>query len=154
MARVVPDKILDSLFQPGEKYHLFNKYKNMAKNNIIILILCIIILLVSICFFYLGKKNDSYYAVYLETGELYIGHLSMFPTLVMTDIHYIQKDETNNTLGLQKFADSVFSPEDKIVLNRDNIVWTTKLKEDSEMMKAIRQGITQTINTNQLQTTK
>ncbi|MCK9626633.1 MAG: hypothetical protein M0R23_09305 [Bacteroidales bacterium] len=126
----------------------------MSKNNIIVLILCMIIFLASACFFYLGRTNDSYYAVYLDTGELYIGHLSTFPVLVMTDIHYIQKNETSNTLGLQKFAESVFSPEDKIVLNRDNIVWTTKLKEDSKMMKAIRQGITSITNTNQIQTTK
>jgi hypothetical protein len=153
MVRAVPEKIPDSLFQSGEKYHLFNKYKNMSKNNIIILILCIIILLISICFFCLSRTNNSYYAVYLETGELYIGHLSTFPVLAMTDIHYIQKNETDNTLGLQKFSESVFSPEDRIVLNKNNIVWTTKLKEDSEIMKAIKQGINSTTN-NQSQTTK
>jgi hypothetical protein len=69
----------------------------------------------------------------------------------MTDVYYIQKNETDNSLGLQKFTDSVFAPENQIILIRDNIVWTTKLKEDSQIIKAIKQGIT-TTTTDQIQT--
>jgi len=47
---------------------------------------------------------------------------------------------------LQKFTDSVFAPENQITLVKDNIVWTTKLKEDSQIIKAIKQGITTTTN--------
>ena len=120
----------------------------MPKINII-LILSVIILLISAYFFYLSRTIDSYYAVYLKTGDLYFGHLATFPSLTMTDVYYIQKNETDNTLGLQKFTDSVFAPENQITLSRDNVVWTTKLKEGSRIIKAIEQGIT---TTNQTQT--
>ncbi|MFA5169483.1 MAG: hypothetical protein WC420_01895 [Candidatus Paceibacterota bacterium] len=118
----------------------------MSKNNIFILILSVIILLTSAYFFYLSRTVDSYYAVYLKTGDLYFGHLSTFPSFKMTDVYYIQKNETDNSLGLQKFTDSVFAPENQITLVKDNIVWTTKLKEDSQIIKAIKQGITTTTN--------
>ena len=113
----------------------------MSKTNIFILILSVIILLTSVYLFYLSKSIDSYYAVYLKTGDLYFGHLSTFPSFKMTDVYYIQKNETDNTLGLQKFTDSVFAPENQIILSRDNIVWTTKLREDSQIIKAIEQGL-------------
>jgi len=113
----------------------------MNKNNIIILFLCFIILLTSAYFFYLSRVIDSYYAVYLNTGDLYFGHLTTFPTVIMTDVYYMQRNETDKSVGLQRFTDSVFNPENKITLNRDNIVWTTKLKDDSEVIKAIKQGI-------------
>jgi hypothetical protein len=116
--------------------------KNMPKNNIIILSLCFILISVSICFFYFSKTADSYYAVYLKTGDLYFGHLSTFPSLVMTDVYYMQQNQTDKTVGLQKFADSVFNPENKLTISRDNIVWTTKLKDDSQVIKLIKQGVT------------
>ncbi len=120
----------------------------MSKNNIIILSLCLIILLTSAYFFYLSRTVDSYYAVYLKTGDLYFGHLSTFPMLTLTDVYYIQQNQTDKTLGLQRFTDSVFSPENKINISRDNIVWTTKLKDDSQVIKAIKQGVpTSTTNT-------
>ena len=119
----------------------------MSKNNIIVLSLCLIILLASACFFYFSRTDDSYYAVYLKTGDLYFGHLSSFPMLTMTDVYYIQQNETDKTLGLQRFTDSVFSPENKITISRDNIVWTTKLKDDSQVVKAIKQGVTASTTT-------
>ncbi len=124
----------------------------MSKNNIFILALCIIILLASAYFFYLSRTVDSYYAVYLKTGDLYFGHLRTFPVLTMTDIHYIQQNQTDNTLKVQKFTDSVFAPEDKFTLSRDNIVWIAKLKKDSQVIKVIEQGATTTTTENQTQT--
>ena len=119
----------------------------MSKNNILILTLCIIILLTSAYFFYLSRTIDSYYAVYLKTGDLYFGHLSIFPALTMTDIHYIKQNQTDNSLELQKFTASIFSPEDKFTLSRDNIVWIAKLSNDSQVIKAIKQGVTTTTTT-------
>lgn len=113
----------------------------MSKNNIIFSIICLVILLASAYFFYLSRTVNSYYAVYLKTGDLYFGHLSAFPSLAMTDVHYIQKNGTGDIIELQKFADSVFNPEDKISVNRNNVVWIVKLKESSQVVKAIKQGI-------------
>ncbi|HNY36047.1 MAG TPA: hypothetical protein PLD14_00780 [Candidatus Pacearchaeota archaeon] len=126
----------------------------MSKNNIIFLIFCIIILLISGCFFYLSRTNNSYYAVYLKTGDLYFGHFSIFPSLILTDVYYIQKNTTDNTLGLEKFTNSIFDPENKINISRDNIVWTTKLREDSQVVKAIKQGVTTTTDQTQIKTTE
>lgn len=112
----------------------------MSKNNIVILSLCLIILFVSGYFLYLSKTADSYYGVYLNTGDLYFGHLSSIPSLVMTDVYYIQQNQEDNTLGLQRFVDSVFNPESKITISRDKVVWITKLREDSQVIKVIKQG--------------
>lgn len=75
----------------------------------------------------------------------------MFPSLILTDVYYIQKNTTDNTLGLEKFTDSIFNPENNININRDNIVWTTKLREDSQVVKAIKQGVTTTTDQTQTQ---
>ena len=113
----------------------------MSRNNIIVLFSCAIILLTSAYFFYLSRTIDSYYAVYLKTGDLYFGHLSVFPNETMADVYYIQQNQTNNTAELQKFTNSVFDPEDYLTINKDNIVWTAKLSKDSQIVKAIKQGL-------------
>lgn len=126
----------------------------MSKNNIIVLSLCFVILLTSAYFLYLSRTIDSYYAVYLKTGDLYFGHLSTFPSVTMTDVYYMQQNQEDKSFGLQRFADSVFGPENRINLSRDNIVWTTKLKEDSQVIKAIKQGGTITNPTNEQEQVK
>ena len=111
------------------------------KNNLILL-LAIVILAIAI-YISFGGKNISfqrpYYAVYLRTGDMYFGHLCRFPRLTLTNVYFLQQTQNKGKVGLslQKFENSVFSPEDKIELNKYNVVWVTKLQPDSKVVQFI-----------------
>lgn len=86
--------------------------------------------------------NKPYYAVYLTTGEIYIGKLSTFPKLTLTDVYLLQivpdqTDATKKAFQLAPLKDALWSP-DKIFLNKDQIVFTAPVREDSEVAKAVR----------------
>ena len=115
----------------------------MLKNkNNLILLLAIVILAIAI-YISFGGKNVSlkrpYYAVYLRTGDMYFGHLCRFPRLALTNVYFLQQTQNKGKVGLslQQFKKAAFSPEDKIELNRYNVVWITKLQPDSQVVQFI-----------------
>ena len=115
----------------------------MLKNkNNLILLLSIVILAIAI-YISFGGKNISlkrpYYAVYLRTGDMYFGHLCRFPRLALTNVYFLQQTQNKGKVGLslQQFKKAAFSPEDKLVLSRANVVWITKLQPDSKVVQFI-----------------
>jgi len=48
----------------------------------------------------------------------------------------LQRDQNGN-FSLQKFEQSVYQPEDKMVLNKDNIVWISKIKDESPLISIL-----------------
>lgn len=104
----------------------------------IILLICVVSLVILI-FLYSQKTLSSkdYYAVFIDSGDVYFGELSKFPYLSLSNIWYLQKDESSKEIGLAKFSESLWGPEDKIKLNSDKIVWISKLSKDSPVISAI-----------------
>ena len=81
--------------------------------------------------------QKPYYAVYLRTGDLYFGHLGkFFSKYTLTNVYLLQRDSSGN-FSLQKFEQSAYQPEDKIVLNKDNIVWISKLQKESPLTSVL-----------------
>jgi len=114
----------------------------MSKLNKILLVLVIVLLIALgvVLYWQRGGFKESYWAVYLDTGDIYFGKLHRFPRLSLTDIYFLQRNPDNqqNPLSLSKFARAFWGPEDKIYLNEKNIVWETKLSENSQVLQFIK----------------
>lgn len=113
----------------------------MSKLNKILIILIIVLLVVLGVVVYWQKVGfkESYWAVYLGTGDLYFGKLDRFPSMSLTDVWFLQKnaEDTKNPVSLAKFDGIFWGPESRIYLNEKSIIWKVKLKADSSVLKYI-----------------
>ena len=110
------------------------------------LILAIILLMVLV-YATLGNKEDaiknSYSVVFLRTGDMYFGKLSRFPKLTLSDVWFLQvtaQEDQQAGFNLAKFSNAVFGPKDKMEINRENVVWISKLADDSQVVSFILQS--------------
>lgn len=109
----------------------------------IALIVAIILLMILVYLSFIDKSKsikNPYYAVYLQTGDMYFGKLSRFPKLTLSDIWYLQRniDDEKGGFNLAKFSNAMFGPKDKIELNKENVVWISKLRDDSQVVQFIQ----------------
>lgn len=105
--------------------------------------LLLIVLAVGGFVFWKGSVSfdKPYMAVYLDTGEVYFGKLQYFPRLEMHDVFAIQTVVNPErpdlpTAQIVPLSDSLWGPE-KLILNRDKIVFMGKVGDNSDVMKAI-----------------
>lgn len=114
----------------------------MSKLNKILLVLVVVLLVILAVVIYWQKVGfeKSYWAVYLNTGDLYFGQLSRFPRLALSDVWFLQRnvDDEENPFSLSKFERVFWEPENKIYINEKNIVWKAKLKKDSQFLNYIK----------------
>ncbi len=109
------------------------------------LIIAIILLMVLIYLSFIDKTRaikNPYYAVYLRTGDMYFGKISRFPKLTLSDIWFLQRgtSEEQGDFELMKFSDAIFGPMDKMEISKENIVWVSKLRDESEVVIFIQQN--------------
>ena len=114
----------------------------MSKINKILLAVAIVlsvILLALLAFKWTGSSNKDITAVYLKTGDLYFGELTTFPTFGLKHpyLFTVNKSNKKNPVNVQKFDKGFWGQEDYIKNNRDEVVWTAKLKPDSQLVKLI-----------------
>ncbi|MGC9067319.1 MAG: hypothetical protein ACP5HL_02670 [Minisyncoccia bacterium] len=117
----------------------------MFKNKLLLIniILLILVIGLSLYLFVFGKnsliKNERpAYAVYLKTGELYFGYLNRFLSqYTLTNVYLLQRD-SNGGYNLQKFEQAVYQPEDKIILNKENIIWIAKIADNSPLIPILQ----------------
>jgi hypothetical protein len=90
----------------------------------------------------ISTVKKPYYAVYLQTGDMYFGKLSRFPKLTLSDVWLLQVSTQEDQTGfnLAKFSNVVFGPEDKMEINKENVVWISKLRDDSQVVNYIQQS--------------
>ncbi len=114
----------------------------MSKLNKILLFFVFILLMALGVVLYWQKIGfeKPYYAVYLNTGDLYFGRLNYFSNSSLSDVYYIQRnpEDRQNPLSISKFENSFWKPEGKIYINDDMIVWKVRLKKDSELLNYIK----------------
>ena len=112
----------------------------------IALIVAIILLIILIYLSFIDKATvikNPYYAVYLRTGDMYFGKISKFPKFTLSDVWFLQPNlDEQGGINLIKFDKAIFGPSDKIEINEDNIVWISKLRDESEVVKYIQGDIT------------
>jgi len=82
----------------------------------------------------------SYYAVYLNTGDLYFGKLTRVPSLQLHEVWYLQKDAQGKSLSLAEFSKVVWGPEGALKINSDQVIWMSKIADTSEVVTLMEKG--------------
>ena len=116
----------------------------MFKNKLLLLNIVFLIIIIGLSLYlFVFNKNINfeterpYYAVYLRTGDLYFGYLcKFFSKYTLTNVYLLQVNQKGE-FNLQKFEQSAYQPEDKIVLNKENIVWISKLQKESPLISIL-----------------
>ena len=103
------------------------------------------------------RPSDDWQAIFLNNGQVYFGKIKNVTSreLVLTNIYYLQvitshsrllrkvlltseqNQQTQQELTLIKLGNELHGPTDKMVINRDYILLTEALKNDSQVVKAI-----------------
>lgn len=110
----------------------------MNKLNKILLAIVIVLVIAFgvVLYWQKGGFEESYSAVYLSTGDLYFGKLSHFPKTSLSDVWLLQKsNDAQNPYGITRFDKAFWGPEDKINIDSKNIIWTTELRNDSQLVQ-------------------
>ena len=117
---------------------LNNNKKYMSKINKIlvglIVVLAIAIIVIGAVWYLWGGSGNNYYAVYLDTGDLYFGTLSRFPHMTLSNVLYLQKDPQSQSTSLQDFSKVAWGPENKIEINSNKVVWMAKISDISQLI--------------------
>ena len=83
------------------------------------------------------------YGVFLSSGQVYFGAITKEDgdRLVLNNIFYLQaqKTGTQSDAQLLKLGNELHGPEDYMEVNRSQILFIEKLKEDGKVAKAIRE---------------
>ena len=107
--------------------------------SIAVLLVAVILLLV---FNRQSGNEHTYSAVYLSTGEMYIGRLALFPRMALTDAYVLQitkdpKDQTKNNFQITPLTNALWDPK-KIYLLREQVIFYGPLSETSAAAEALR----------------
>lgn len=118
----------------------------MNKLNKILLII-VVILLVALIFIawkpniFGSFKKSQYYAVYLLSGDLYFGKMTWYNPYVLSDVRVVQKEQAGKdsqpNMNLVKFQDIFWGPTGDLKLSKENILWISKLSNESQVVKII-----------------
>ncbi|GAC1333911.1 MAG: hypothetical protein NVSMB17_14920 [Candidatus Dormibacteria bacterium] len=98
-------------------------------------------------------SKDSYYAVFLNNKEAFVGHITDLSgnTINMSSLYYLTFDPPKDDKGqpipnaspndykpaLKKLGQEVWGPKDAVQINRQNMEYYTELRTDSPIVKAI-----------------
>jgi hypothetical protein len=96
-----------------------------------------------------GTATSGYQAVFLSNGQVYFGKVSSTTSsdLVLEDIYYLQVEgqiqpEQQGTqqpkLSLVKLGNELHGPQDKMIINRDHVLFWENLKDDGKVVSAIK----------------
>jgi hypothetical protein len=92
--------------------------------------------------FLTSMTEKPHYAVYLLSGDLYFGQMSWYCPNTLSDARLIQQgqntEEGQPDFNLVKFEDVFWGPAGDLKLNKDNVLWITKLSDESQVVKLIK----------------
>ena len=116
----------------------------MLKNKNKLLVVLIIILAIALIIVLFGgkiiKKEDNYSVVYLTTGEVYVGKLSL-PSFTLADGYIFQvtkdaNDPNKSNFQLNPIKDALWAPK-SLHLIKDNIVFYGPLLPSSKIAETL-----------------
>jgi len=129
-----------------------NLLKDDKKKIIYLLVIGVLILIISYFSFilYSSQFKEEYQAVFLTNGQVYFGHLDSSRELYeLTDIYYLQvnqdlqraaEDVSNKPdLTLIKLGEELHGPTDRMLINRDQVLFVEDLKQNSKVIKSIKE---------------
>lgn len=107
-------------------------------------------------------KKDKFQAVFLNNGQVYFGKVRDLNSRFVTidNIYYlrvsqqVQPNQTNSSqqqqaqqdVSLAKLGCELHGPDDKMVINRDQVTFWENLKDDGQVVKAITEYVKQNPN--------
>lgn len=122
--------------------NLISNISNLSIVNKILFALVVILSVILVGILYLQKGiffEEPYYAVYLNTGDLYFGKINWFPRFSLSDAYLLQKtNDQQNPFTIVKFDNAFWNPEGNLYLNYDNVIWKAKLKNTSQVVNYIK----------------
>lgn len=127
--------------------------RKISLNNWLIVALVLVVIAGGI--FFARQKTDlggsKYSAVFLTNGQVYFGNIEKQDKSIinLVDIYYLQVNQgqglqngsTNNgttpDISLVKLGNELHGPTDRMVISRDQVLFTETLKSDSKVVTAI-----------------
>ncbi len=129
-------------------------------------LLVLIIIIAGALVFFMSERGgkavsnkDAYHAVFLTNSQVYFGKVtSAGPEYVkLTDIYYLQlnqqiqpiaeedqkegeTEEKKSQFALIKLGKELHGPTDKMVINREHVLFIEELKSDSRVVEAINKA--------------
>ena len=104
--------------------------------KIILLVVCVLFFIGAITTAVLYFVHRPYMAVYLATGDVYFGRTSLFPRVVIHNPWFLQRAE-DGTLSLESFSNAIWMPQGGMKINRDQIVFMSRLSSASSVIAVI-----------------
>ncbi len=107
---------------------------------VLAVLLAIAILGAALGSFSARKDYSPYSAVYLSNGDMYFGVLSWMPKPHLSNVWLLQRQVDGNNqpqFSVAQFTKAFWSPVDQIFLNPKQIVWWSRLRNDSQLVKAM-----------------
>ena len=93
-------------------------------------------------------ETDKYQAVFMTNGQVYFGKLADVTHAYadLTDVYYLQVQQAvqpaatdqKSQVSLTKLGSELHGPTDKMHISRDQILFWENLKDDSTVVKAIK----------------
>ena len=113
----------------------------LNKKNLVIVIVLVIVVLAVGFLQYRASRSNVYSVVYLTTGEVYVGKLTQFPDLQLTDGYILQvakdaTDATKTNFQLQPIDKALWAPQ-SIHLVKENVVFYGSLLPTSKIAETI-----------------
>jgi hypothetical protein len=98
-------------------------------------------------------NKDKYQALFLNSqdGQVYFGKLSTYNDQYykLVDIYYVrvenriqpegENQQSQQNISLAKLGNELHGPEDVMYVNKDHVLFWENLKEDGQVVKAIRE---------------
>lgn len=133
--------------QPQEPFQISSNYLFLA----LILVIVFAAVIGSILKFTgLSFKKNKFYAVFLANNQAYFGYLDSLKNdyVNLTDVYYLQlkeplqeqrsKVQKEPEMTLIKLGSELHSPKDLMVVNKKQVLFIEELKDDSKVVKAIK----------------
>lgn len=135
---------------PPRSYHDKTKKRFSKKQIILSLALLLVAVAALFAWQYLSSPimTNRYQAVFLNNGQVYFGKLHGYYGAhpYMTDVYYFQantqtgKVNGNSDQLLVKLGQEVHAPENKLLLNKDAILFVENLTDGGKVVDAIKQS--------------
>lgn len=129
---------------------LKNKKRSILKKPVFVLTIFALAAITAIAIWHSAASQintNQYQAVFLSNGQAYFGKLHDYYTgrPYMTDVYYFQSNNqpagsTQTASGNQllvKLGQEIHAPENKLILNKDSILFVENLSDSGKVVEAI-----------------
>ena len=113
----------------------------MNKNNIVLLVVVVVLVAVAVYFKGFSRVTSGTSVVYLSTGEVYVGNLSLFPVMELKNGYILvtvpdPADPKKTNFQLNPLTEALWAPKN-LYLNKKQVVFYGPILENSKIAEAL-----------------